>query len=178
MTASPVSVQTDMVQPGTTDATFRSLLRTIGLLRRAMEPYFAQSGISASQWGVLRTLHRAEEEGRDGMRQKDLAERLLIKPPSVTGIVDRLCRLGWVVRSSSQRDQRVKQVNLTPAGRELVLRVLRQHGKQVRGVLGALNEEEQAQLGQLLNRLGTHLQVIVETGVVPRPANRAEHRRY
>lgn len=168
MTAQSVPIQeTSPTIAGPTEMTFRTLLRTIGLLRRVMEPYFAQAGISSSQWAVLRALHRAEEEGLAEVRQKDLAHRLLIRPPSVSGIVERLCRSGWVARSGSLTDQRAKQVFLTPAGRDLVHRVLKQHGMQVRAVLGALNESEQAQLGQLLGRLGTHLQVLADSGLTP-----------
>ena len=50
-------------RPEETDATFRTIIRAFGLLRRAMEPVFRERGISASQWGVLRALHRAEAEG-------------------------------------------------------------------------------------------------------------------
>ena len=55
---------------------FRELIRTLGLLERVMQPYFARHGISGSQWGVLRTLHRAEGDGILGLRQTDLSDRL------------------------------------------------------------------------------------------------------
>src|SRR5438477_8701463 len=75
---------------------FRELIRTFGRLDRAMEPYFASFGITSAQWGVLRNLHRAECEGKRGLRLTDLGERLLIRPPTVTGVVDRLSRAGLV----------------------------------------------------------------------------------
>ena len=65
-----------------------------------MQPYFARFGISGAQWGVLRQLHLAEQEGLAGLRQTDLSERLLVRPPSVTGVVDRLERVGYVQRDS------------------------------------------------------------------------------
>src|SRR5437016_1502421 len=114
-----------------TEAAFRELIRILGLLERVMQPYFARFGISGSQWGVLRTLHRAEEDGREGLRLTDLSDRLLIRPPSVTGVVDRLERAGLVVRVGSPTDLRAKQVALTPQGRQLVERVLAVHGKQI-----------------------------------------------
>src|SRR5262245_55410997 len=80
-------------------AAFRALLRNFGLVDRIMLPYFARFGISGSQWGVLRQLHRAEQEGLHGLRLTDLSERLLIRPPSVTGVVDRLERAGLVMRN-------------------------------------------------------------------------------
>src|SRR5947207_13806955 len=100
-----------------TDSPLRELIRTFGLIERVMQPYFARFGISGSQWGVLRNLHRASTEGLPGLRLTDLSERLLIRPPSVTGVVDRLERAGLVVRDSSPTDLRVKQVALTDKGR-------------------------------------------------------------
>src|SRR5437762_4827771 len=127
------------------EAAFRALIRTTGLLGRAMHPYFTRFGISGSQWGVLRALHRGESEGIAGLRLRDLSERLLIRPPSVTGVVDRLERQGLVTRGASIGDLRAKQVTLTYDGRQLVERILAKHGEQVAAVLGALSADEQRQ---------------------------------
>jgi DNA-binding MarR family transcriptional regulator len=142
---------------------FRSLIRTLGLLKRVMEPHFARFGISGSQWGVLRTLHRAqEEEGLVDLRLTDLGDRLLIRPASVSGAVDRLQRLGLLARAASSTDQRAKNVSLTDAGRELVQRVLECHAEQIEAVLEALSESEQEDLHRLLDRLGIHLEAMAD----------------
>src|SRR5690349_9389201 len=96
------------------DMTFRAMIRTFGLLRRVQEPFFNRFGISASQWGVLRTLHRAEQENVHWLRLTDLGSRLIIRPPSVTGVVDRLQRMGLLLRTSLPEDRRAKRVSLTP----------------------------------------------------------------
>src|SRR5438105_2397349 len=139
----------------------RALVRAFGLLERVQQPYWSSFGISGSQWGVLRALYRAETESAashtsgsaGGLRLTDLSERLLIRPPSVTGVVDRLQRAGLVVRGGSRTDLRVKQVGLTPDGRQLVKRVLAVHSDQVSAVLGGLEPDEQAELHRLLARL-------------------------
>lgn len=141
---------------------YRSLLRTLGLLRRAMEPYFARHGISASQWWVLRALSLAEEEGEEGIRLTDLSDRLLVRPPSVTGAIDRLQRNGLVSRAASATDQRAKLVKLTLQGRHLVERVHAGHASRVQRVLDGLNRMEQRQLRQLLDRLGDHLEELAD----------------
>ena len=128
-----MAVKTIEIQRGRpTEMAFRSLIRTLGLLKRVMEPHFARFGISGSQWGVLRTLHRAEEDGMAELRLTDLGDRLLIRPASVSGAVDRLQRLGLLARVASTTDQRAKNVNLTSAGRELVRRVLERHADHQR----------------------------------------------
>src|SRR6516164_1039387 len=115
--------------PRLAEGAFRQLIRTIGLLERAMQPCFARFGITGAQWGILRNLHRAEAEGETSLRLTDLSERLLIRPPSVTGVVDRLERARLIARINSASDLRVKRVGLTPRGRQLVGRMLSVHAK-------------------------------------------------
>jgi DNA-binding MarR family transcriptional regulator len=152
------------LRPKPADGAFRQLLRTIGLLERAMKPCFARFGITGAQWGVLRTLHRAEAEGRPTLRLTDLSERLLIRPPSVTGVVDRLVGGQLVVRADSETDLRVKDVALTPRGRRLVKRMLTVHGAQVEAVMEVLTPEEQMKLQRLLRRLEAHLDGLLAAG--------------
>ena len=139
---------------------WRAFIRTTGLFRNRMEPYFAKFGISAAQWGVLRALQRAEAEGVERLRLTDLGRRLLVKPPSVTSIIDRLERNGLVARQAARDDQRAKLLNLTPAGRQLVARVLEKHPSQIRAILGGLTETEQHQLYHLMERLAAHLETL------------------
>jgi DNA-binding MarR family transcriptional regulator len=149
-----------------TESAFRELIRTLGLLERVQQSYFARFGLSGSQWGVLRNLHRADEDGLAGLRLTDLSERLLVRPPSVTGVVDRLERAGLVERSGSPTDLRAKQVSLTARGRQLVERVLRVHAAQMDAVLGGLNLPEQTELHRLLKVLGQHLESMLARGSI------------
>jgi DNA-binding MarR family transcriptional regulator len=129
-----------------------------------MQSYFARFGLSGAQWGVLRNLHRAEQEGLPGLRLTDLSDRLLVRPPSVTGVVDRLVRAGLVVRDESPFDLRAKQVALTAKGRRLVEQVLTVHGRQIDSVLGVLSSAEQKELHRILAVLGQHLESFLLQG--------------
>ncbi len=141
---------------------FRALIRIHGLLDRVMQPYFGRFGLSRSQWGVLRTLHRAELDRFAGLRLVDLCDTLLVRPPSVTGLIDRLQRLGYVVRLTSTRDLRGKEVRLTLSGRSLVERILKCHGSQIRSVMAGLDTTQLVQFRFLLERLATHLESMLE----------------
>lgn len=129
-----------------------------------MQPYFAGFGITGAQWGVLRNVHRAEQEGLPALRLTDLGKRLLIRPPSVTGVVDRLERAGLVSRGDSADDLRAKQVSLTSGGRQLVERILTVHGARIDAVMGALTPAEQVRLQGLLGRLEKHLDGMIGDG--------------
>jgi DNA-binding MarR family transcriptional regulator len=52
----------------------------------------------------------------------DLARMLNCDNSNITGMVDRVARLGLVIRSTHQGDRRVTRVALTPRGDELVQR--------------------------------------------------------
>jgi len=158
------SVKMQPICPPAEEA-LRELIRTLGLLERAMQPYFARHGISGSQWGLLRSLHRAENEGIPGLRQTDLSDRLLIRPPSVTGALDRLERAGLVSRGGSATDHRAKLVRLTAKGRNLVEHVLTGHHQQIEAIMAGLRTSEQADLHRLLHRLRQHLEQFVARGV-------------
>ncbi len=147
-----------------TEAAFRELIRTRGLLERVQQTYFAQFGLTGSQWAVLRHLHRAEQEGQSGLRLTDLSDRLLVRPPSVTGVVDRLERAELVAREESPTDLRAKKIVLTERGRDLIERVLAVHGAQIETVLGGLSSGEVSELHRLLVRFREHLEKLLTPG--------------
>ena len=144
------------------ETAFRALIRTFGLLERIMQPYFARFGISGAQFGVMRTLQRAEQEGLPGLGVTDLSERLWIRPPSVTGVVDRLVRDGLVTREALPADRRVKQIRLTPKGKQRVGQVLEVHSRQIEKILAGLTLEDQSELQRLLGLLGQHLELLAD----------------
>ena len=140
----------------------RELLRTFGLMRRVMHPHFARLGISFPQWGVLHTLYEAEQAGPEGVRLTDLAESMLVRPPSITAAVDRLQRGGLVARDGSSSDRRVKRVHLTGRGRKLVQKVRDGHRAHLDRLLGGLTRAERTQLHRLLRRVSGHLEGVLE----------------
>jgi DNA-binding MarR family transcriptional regulator len=159
MTTHPPSVPNDSPPAdfGQIEQAFHSLLRTYGRLRQVMDPYFARFGISAAQWAILRVLQRAEAAGEPGLRLTDLGRRLLIQPPSVTGVVDRLERHGFLARQQSTIDQRARLVALTPRGHKLVARVLKGHAGQIRSLFAEHDAREVKNLAELLQKLETRL---------------------
>jgi DNA-binding MarR family transcriptional regulator len=156
--------------PARPDPTFRALARTIGLLKRVADHHLSRFGISGSQWGVLLTLHRAEQdEKQPGLRLTDLGDRLLVRPPSVTGVVDRLDRLGLLKREPSHDDARAKVVSLTPAGRELAQRVFAAMPEHVESILTDLSAADRQELRRLLELVAGRLEVL------PGGADHAHH---
>lgn len=86
-------------------------------------------------------------------RVSDLALRLEVSTPTVTGILDRLVKQKVSYRMSDPRDRRVVLNNLTGEGRELVERLQPAHGKQIEHAIAKLNPAEREELTRSLRSL-------------------------
>jgi DNA-binding MarR family transcriptional regulator len=145
---------------------FLEFLRAVGLMQRVMAPYFAQFDITAAQWGVLRTLHCAQSSPGGGLRLVDLSDRLIVRPPSVTAVVNGLVRLGLVARVTGLDDRRTKHVRLTEKGKALMSRVLPEHPQFLGMMMAGLDEPQQRQLGTLLGAVAAHLQELLSSAAM------------
>ena len=71
--------------------------------------------ITGNQFVVLKIIDMKERR-----TVSEVAEQLYISLSAVTTQIDRLCRLGLVIRSRSEEDRRVVWLQLTDKGREMV----------------------------------------------------------
>ena len=122
----------------------------IGAVTRRIWRYvnseYGKYGITVGQTFILFDLL-----DHDGSSVKDIAERVQVESPAVTGFVDRLTREGLVERSTDQTDRRVMKIHLTPKGRELavtLLPVARTLNKKIEELVG---EKEIKKLLQILD---------------------------
>jgi len=122
------------------------------MLRWQFDRRATEIGLTRSQWYVLAHLLR-----KDGMQQKELAEQMEITAISLTGLLDRLERDGWVERRSDPGDRRAKRIFLTPKV-EPVLKAIQKLGRELRNEsLQGFSESEQEQLMTLLLRMRSNL---------------------
>ena len=122
------------------------------LLRRAFDRRVQSIGLTRSQWSVLVYLNR-----RDGMQQIELAEQLDITPITLSGLLDRLERDGWVERRPDGSDRRAKRVFLT-AKVAPVIKNIQRLGKELRlEALTGINARDEEKLMQLLQQMRCNL---------------------
>lgn len=86
-------------------------------------------------------------------RVSDLARRLSVSTPTITGILDRLVRQRITYRMSDSRDRRVVLNNLTQSGRELVEKLMPCHDDRATLAIARLNGEDRMRLGESLTSL-------------------------
>jgi DNA-binding MarR family transcriptional regulator len=82
-----------------------------------------RDNLDMGDWIILETLF---EDFAQGTTMRQLSSATVMKPSSLTGVVDALVERGWIERHSSETDRRVVNVGLSQTGREYVL-IVRQH---------------------------------------------------
>ncbi len=83
-----------------------------------------------------------------------LGEKLSLASGSATAAIDRLERRGLAQRVASPTDRRVKVVELTAAGKQLIKQAFEQHSQDLEQAAAPLSARERTTLLNLLKKLG------------------------
>jgi DNA-binding MarR family transcriptional regulator len=129
------------------------LLKAHGLVLRELRRRIPK-GLTVPQFDVLVQLHRRPE----GMTPGELTRALLVTAGNVTGLVERLSRLGLVERRPVPEDRRAVQVRLSLRGEQVMRRAIPRHRRDVQSLLGTLRPRDLARLRDLLGRLNHTLE--------------------
>jgi DNA-binding MarR family transcriptional regulator len=103
-------------------------------------------------------LHALLWLGRDGpLTMGELARRVWVTEKTVTGLVDRLERDGYLARERDATDRRVVRVRLTPAGATLYRRIDGDVERSVAGLLALLDAPDRKALARIVDKLVARL---------------------
>lgn len=114
-------------------------------------------GLSPEQWSVL-TLVRE----REGLIQKEIAERSGRDRPTVTRILDALEAKGFVVKQAGIEDRRSFRVYATEAGREIADRTRPIERRSNQDLLEGLGADGYGELKRLLLVLNGHADKLLD----------------
>ncbi|WP_369053422.1 MarR family winged helix-turn-helix transcriptional regulator [Kineococcus terrestris] len=95
-----------------------SLIRAAHRVERELTAVFAEHGLSPVQFGVLCHLAAGAEP-----TQAELARRVLVRPQSITGVLDGMVERGLVARGAERSKGRRNPLALTAAGHALLAEV-------------------------------------------------------
>ncbi|HXM68637.1 MAG TPA: MarR family transcriptional regulator [Candidatus Acidoferrum sp.] len=84
----------------------------------------------------------------------EIQDKVRLASGSMTAAVDRLEKLGLVVRKSSRSDRRARVVELTAQGKRLAASCFERHANDLEALMSALSQEEKEQLYESLKKLG------------------------
>lgn len=135
------------------DALGFNIYRVALLFRKELIHALAEYAMTPEQWQVMRALWSTSER----LNQNDIAHLTLKDKHSVSRMLARLERDGWIVRQPDPGDARASLIVPTEQANRLRHSVPDQLYAHFRPILGALSEEEARQLLGLLHMLRARL---------------------
>ena len=148
-------------------STYKAQLSVGYLVKRAhslmldiMEPVIEQRGFSFVQYVVMSAL-------RDGiaMNPKVICTQFRHDSGALTRIIDQLAERGLLERVRRDKDRRKVELQLTPAGREIIESIIPLVVDKLNEVLTDFSKAEVQELLRLLVKLNTTLQAHVDSSV-------------
>jgi MarR family 2-MHQ and catechol resistance regulon transcriptional repressor len=125
------------------------MARSHRVLSLLVEQSIANAGLCLTDFAALEALlHKGP------LTISEIQDKVLLASGSMTAAVDRLEKLGLVVRSSSSSDRRARVVELTREGRRVAAACFEKHARDLETLLSALSNKEKEQLHSSFKKLG------------------------
>jgi len=133
-------------------ATMSRLHSAARLARTALAARLLAHGFYAGQDQIMLALDR-----QDGQTPGTLAERLGVRPPTITKTINRLQAQGFLDKRASNSDARQAHIFLTDLGREAIHAIEKSVKKTEKQALKGLDKKDQKALFKLLARIEANL---------------------
>jgi len=125
------------------------LNRSQHALRLFAEQSIARAGLCLTDFAALEALlHKGP------LTISEIQEKVMLASGSMTAAIDRLEKLGLIVRKPSARDRRARIVQLTPEGRRVATSYFEKHARDLEQLTSVLSRPEKEHLYGLLKKLG------------------------
>lgn len=132
------------------------ILALLGIVsHRAMntaKSMYQEFDMNRSSAGVLFTLHQ-----RKTMSQKELAEQLNVTAPSITSLIQKMEKSGYITRRPDDYDQRVMRLSLTEKGESCIQSVKDVADRMEQILLEGMNLEEKLLFRRLMLQVNENL---------------------
>jgi MarR family transcriptional regulator, transcriptional regulator for hemolysin len=119
---------------------------------RAVSDELAPHGITYRQSMVLGWLAHEGE-----LSQTDLASKMMVEPPTLVGILDRMERDGWITRHNCPSDRRKKIIRANPGAEPVWDKIVECAVRVRRRAIEGMSESDLATLKRLLGQVQTNL---------------------
>ncbi len=125
------------------------IAKSFRALSLVAEQSIANTGLCLTDFAALEALlHKGP------LTITQIQDKVRLASGSMTAAVDRLEKLGLVVRRASAIDRRARVVHLTAEGKRLAASSFERHAKDLEALMSALSEKEMEQLYGSLKKLG------------------------
>ncbi len=113
------------------------------------EQSIANTGLCLTDFAALEALlHKGP------LTISEIQDKVRLASGSMTAAVDRLYKLGLVLRKSSPSDRRARVVHLTAEGKRLAASCFERHAKDLETLMAVLSAKEMKELYRSLKKLG------------------------
>ena len=133
------------------DELMRQIQRISALYRRG-STVTEDGAAGCGQQGTGRILSKLVHQG-DGISQAALAEKMNIRPQSLSEALSKMEERRWITRKPNPQDKRGTLVYLSDEGRAQEERLAEQRRRMADSLLSPLDEAEKAQLHLLLCKI-------------------------
>jgi DNA-binding MarR family transcriptional regulator len=127
-----------------------SVMRTADQVAVPMNEVLRATGLSPSQYNILRILRGA---GEDGLPCGEISERMVRRDPDLTRLLDRLEKSDLVSRTRDTRDRRIIRASITDEGLALLESLDQPVEESIRRALSHMPVTRLRQLLELLEEL-------------------------
>lgn len=111
--------------------------------------FFQDQGLNPTEFAVLELLYH---KGHQPLQQ--IGQKILLASGSITYVVDKLEKRGYIKRILCPNDRRVTYAQITEEGTAFMDRVFPMHEQQLHEIMSVLSDEEKEQAIQLVKKLG------------------------
>ncbi|MBM7607880.1 MarR family transcriptional regulator [Ureibacillus composti] len=125
------------------------LSRAHKAINEVTNQFFQQNGLNPTEFAVLELLYH---KGRQPLQQ--IGNKILLASGSITYVVDKLEKRGFLKRVSCPSDRRITYAEITDEGTNFMNELFPEHENNLHELLSVLSSEEKDTAIELLKKLG------------------------
>ena len=125
-----------------------AMARTYNDMFSEIEKNVQEFGLNTSEFGVLEMLYH-----KDDQPVQKIAEKILVTSGTITYVINKLEKKGFVIRKKCEKDKRVFYVSLTEKGYELIADIFPKHKEFLDNLFSGLDKDTKVELVDNLIKL-------------------------
>jgi len=125
------------------------LSRAHKAINETTHSFFQENGLNPTEFAVLELLYH---KGRQPLQQ--IGNKILLASGSITYVIDKLEKRGYLLRVSCPADRRVTYAEITEKGEAFMGELFPKHERHLHELVSVLSAEEKDQAINLLKKLG------------------------
>ena len=128
---------------------FIVLSRAHKAINESTNQFFQKNGVNPTEFAVLELLYH---KGRQPLQQ--IGNKILLASGSITYVIDKLEKRGYLARISCPNDRRVTYAEITETGNAFMDDLFPQHEQHLHELLDSLTVDEKETVIELVKKLG------------------------